>query len=152
MNCTFERESDKRKITDLTLYDEFSAKHKCVQINYDTNLNELVKTVGEGDAWLHGYGILVYMPPKSSFRFSITDNSAKIVFENMYNNYIYLGQKSEIALSRTVQTALGQPHSDCSQVEDYRQVNCRDECFNKKMTEICECAYPRECGPFSEND
>jgi len=70
----------------------------------------------------------------------------------MYNNYIYPGQKTEIALSKTVQTALGQPHSDCSQVEDYRQVNCRDDCFNKKMTEICGCAYPTKCGLYSEND
>jgi len=45
MNCTFESESDKCKMTELTLYDELGPKHKCVQISYGSNLTELVKTI-----------------------------------------------------------------------------------------------------------
>ncbi len=67
MLCHFERDPNKCKMVDLTLYDELGAKHKCVQINHGSNVTELVKTVGEGDAWLHGYGILVYMPPNLCF-------------------------------------------------------------------------------------
>jgi len=136
MFCEFERDRNKCKMTDLTLYDELGAKHKCVQINHGTNVTELAKATGDGDVWEYGYIIHVYMPPKSSFRFEITENSAEVVYGNMRNN-IHPGQTAQIALSKTVQTALGKPHSDCSEVEDYRQVNCRDDCFNKKMTEIC---------------
>ncbi len=55
-------------------------------------------------------------------------------------------------MSKTVQTALGQPYSNCNETKDYRQVNCRDECYDKKMSEICECAFPTGCGFAFNND
>jgi len=136
-------------MTDFTLYDELGERINCVQINHGTNVTELKKATGVNDHLNYGFVTLVYIHSESSFRFGITENSAKVVYGNM-NNDIYPGQMTEIALSKTVQTALGQPHSDCSEVEDYMQVNCRDDCFIKKMTEICGCAYPAECELHSD--
>jgi len=92
MFCLFERDPNKCKMVDLTLYDELGAEQKCVQINHGTNVTVLVKTVAEGDAWLHGYGILVFMPLQSSFRFGITDNSAKIVLRRIARKHLIRNQ------------------------------------------------------------
>jgi len=146
MSCSFGRDSDKCKMTDLILFDRSGVQFDCIQLNYGTNVTELVKSSEAG--YIFGYTIYVYVPLDNSLPFAITDNSAKVVHENIYRD-IFHGQLTEIALSKTVQTALAQPHSDCNEDKDYRQVNCIDECFNKKMTEICGCPYPTECG---END
>jgi len=119
----------------------------CLQINHGTSLTELAKATGEGERY--GYTIYAYVHSSKPFMYGITDNSAKIVHENIYQD-IHPGQLMEIALSKTNQTALAQPYSNCNETKDYRQVNCRDDCFNEKMTEICGCPFPKECGLFSE--
>ena len=74
--CGFE--NGKCKITNLTIYNKFGIQENCVQLNYGTNVTELVKSTGDGDMRHLGYGILVYIPwDESEFRFGITDNSAK---------------------------------------------------------------------------
>jgi len=144
LSCVFESDPDKCKMVDLTpSADGLDAEHKCVQINHGTNVTELAKATGDGKRY--GYTIYAYNPNyNQNIIIAITENNAKILYEDL-GLVIHSGQMTEIALGKTVQTALGEPYSDCSEVEDYRQVNCRDDCFNKKMTEICGCAYPAEC-------
>ncbi len=48
--------------------------------------------------------------------------NVKIVNEDI-NKDIHSGQSTIIALSKTVQTALGQPYSDCNEAKDYRQTS-----------------------------
>ena len=47
-----------------------------------------------------------------------------------------------------MQTALGPPYSKCRETEDYRQVNCINDCIFRAMSELCRCKYPEECGSY----
>jgi len=133
-------------MTDFKMHTRYGYLFYCVKSNHGTNLTELAKATGDGK--LYGYTIYAYLP--HAIPFGITDNSAEIVPESI-NLHIHPGQLMEIALSKTVQTALGEPYSDCKETKDYIQINCRDDCFNEKMTEACGCAYPTECGIFYDN-
>ena len=126
----------------LTLYNRDGTQLNCVQLNYGKNKTELVKAVGEG--WQYSYDITFYTP-NSYILFTATDNSARVVGDEV-REVVNSGQETQIALSKTVQTALGPPYSQCNEAEDYRQVTCNDDCFNKAMSELCRCAYPAGCG------
>jgi len=141
--CNFE--NAKCKITNLTIYNKYGKKENCVQLNYGTNETELAKLTGED--WVYGYRLYVYMPPESFLHFDITENNAKVVDDDIHNE-IFRGQSTKISLSKTVQTLLGQPHSDCNEASGYRQVNCMEDCFYKNMSTTCGCAYPTECGSY----
>jgi len=145
--CGFE--NGKCKITNLTIYNKFGIQENCVQLNYGTNVTELVKSTGED--WVYGYKLYVYMPPESFLHFDITENNAKVVDDDIHNE-IFGGQLTKITLSKTVQTLLGQPHSDCNEASEYRQANCEVDCFYKNMSTTCGCAYPTECGSYFDND
>jgi len=147
--CEFEHDEDKCKMTDLIIYNKYGIQENCVQLNYGTNVTELVRSTGED--WEYGYRLYVYMPPESFLHFDITENNAKVVDDDIHNE-IFGGQSTKISLSKTVQTLLGQPHSDCNDASGYRQVNCMEDCFYKNMSETCGCAYPTECGSYFEND
>ena len=118
LSCVFE--PNKCKMTNFEMYNRYGYLFYCVQINHGTNVTELAKATGDGKRY--GYTIYAYLP--SSIPFVITDNSAKIVPENMHQ-HIHPGQLMEIALSKTNQTALGQTYSNCNETKDYRQINCR---------------------------
>jgi len=147
-SCSFERDLHKCKMTNFELHLRYGGAFHCVQINHGTNVTELAKATGDG--MRYGYTMYTYIPTSylpPEIPFGITDNNAKMVYENLVLS-IHPGQMTEIALGKTNQTVLGQPYSDCNETKDYRQVNCRDDCFNKKMTEICGCTYPAACGPY----
>jgi len=132
------------KIRNLTLYDRESNLSYCVQLNYGTNTTELQKVTGMG--WEYGYRLTMYQPwqPDNNFYVAFTDNSARVVQEEA-REYVYSGQETEIVLSKTVQTALGAPHSKCNESTDYRQVTCKEDCYNEAMTKACGCGFPAEC-------
>ncbi len=52
---------------------------------------------------------------------------------------------TEIALTKTVQDALGPPYSSCNESAGYRQVSCGEDCYKKIMSENCGCDYPLNC-------
>ncbi len=147
--CEFENDENKCKITNLTIYNKYGKKENCVQLNYGTNVTELAKSTGED--WVYGYRLYVYMPPESFLHFVISENNAKVVDDDIHNE-IFRGQTTKISLSKTVQTVLGQPHSDCKEALGYRQVNCMEDCFYKNMSATCGCAYPMGCGSYFEID
>jgi len=147
VSCRFE--NSECKITNLTIYNKFGIQENCVQLNYGTNVTELVKSTRED--WVFGYMLYVYMPPKSFLHFDITENNAKVVDDDIHNE-IFGGKSTKITLTKTVQTVLGQPHSDCNEASGYRQANCEEDCFYKHMSTTCGCAYPTECGSYFEND
>jgi len=133
------------KMNNLTLYDREGNRSYCVQLNYGTNRTELQKVSGMG--WKYGYRLTMYQPwqPDNNFYVAFTDNRARVVQEEA-REYVYAGQQTEIVLSKTMQTALGAPYSNCNESTDYRQVTCNEDCYNKAMTEICGCDFPAECG------
>jgi len=116
----------------------------CVQMNHGTNKTDLDKAEGEGSN--NGYSMMLYTPPHYPFLhlFAMTDNAARVVLSDVREKVIP-GQDTQIALSKTVQTALGPPYSPCNMTQDYRQVTCADDCSYKTMTEICGCYDLVEC-------
>jgi len=127
----------------LILYDRHGQVNQCVVINHGTNKTELIKAEGEG--WQYGYSLFLYTPPDCSIYFAVTDNSARVVYEEV-REAVFPGKSTTIILSKTVQSALGPPHSQCNETQEFRQVTCRWDCFNKVMSEKCGCAFPAECG------
>jgi len=107
-----------KKIKNLTLYNRNGVQFNCVQINHGTNLTEFVEVdklniaKGEGDEY--GYRIGLYIPPDAYVSFAVTDNSARVVL-NEVREAVYTGQKSFMVLSKTVQNALGPPYSTCNE-------------------------------------
>jgi len=148
LNCTFADDPNRCKMTKLTIFNKYGIQENCVQLNHGTNVTELVRSTGED--WEYGYKLDVYLP-YDFFHFDITDNNAKPVDDDVHHE-IFGGQSTKISLSKTVQTLLGQPHSDCNQASEYRQVNCEVDCLYKNLSEACGCAYPTECGSYFEND
>ena len=144
IDCTYGRYAySDCNIKNLTLYVCDGFQENCVQLNYNLNKSELYQVYGVAN--LKGYSILFYQPVDPWITFAVTDNSDRVVFEEV-NEIVYPGQDTHIALAKTVQTSLGPPYSSCNESQGYRQVNCNEDCINKVMTGKCYCRYPGECG------
>ncbi len=131
------------KMNNLTLYNRNNHPEYCVQSNYGTNVTELQSDEGSE----YGYFLTLYQhnyPHELSFKLAITDNSAKVVSEEV-REHLFPGQETQVVLSKTMQTALGPPYSNCNQSTNYRQVNCLEDCDKKAMIEACGCGYDIEC-------
>jgi hypothetical protein len=126
------------KMSKIELYNRFNNPKQCVQLNNRKNFTEL--QLNEGLA----YFLTLYQPKYTYLLLAITDNSARVVLDEVILN-VYPGYETELVLSKTVQTALGPPYSDCNQSTDYRQVNCIQDCDKKAMIEACGCGYDIEC-------
>jgi len=132
------------KMKNVTLH-ENGYQVKCVQLNYGKNKTELdIAKVEGGD---YRYDFRLYIPHDSYVTFAVTDNSARVVNEEV-RELVFPGQISFIALSKTVQSTLGPPYSKCNETKDYRQVACREDCFRTKMNEICGCEFREGCGSY----
>ena len=77
----------------LTLYDWYGGQYNCIQLNHGTNLTELYKVEGKG--WQYGYSIAFYIPPYSFINFAVTDNSARVVEEEV-REIVIPGQLTKI--------------------------------------------------------
>ncbi len=128
------------KGTNLTLYNHYPIN--CLQINYGANKTEWLKAEGEGTE--QGYTFIMYIPPSSPVTFTVTNNSARVVFDEVRQG-VNPGQFTKSVLTKTIQTSLGPPHSSCNVSLDYRQVNCVEDCINKVLAEACGCEYPAGC-------
>jgi len=124
-----------------------------VQLNYGTNKSELQKTSRKG--YDFGYRIVLYLPPSPNayFGLAVTDNSARFVHADIAHE-IFPGQNTHIILSKTIQSSLGPPYSNCSESQDYRQLNCFDDCIKKSTNflllesereSLCNLECPEEC-------
>jgi hypothetical protein len=133
------------KVKNVTLHDN-GFQVNCVQLNYGKNKTELDTAKVEGYGH-YGYNIRLYIPPDNFVKFAVTDNSARVVYEEVREE-VFPGQISYIALSKTVQITLGTPFSKCNETKDYRHVACREDCFRKKMNEICGCEFRKGCGSY----
>ncbi len=143
LSCSINNNSSACKMNNLTLYDYDSSKYNCVQLNYGKIESELVQAIKEGVNY--GYSILFYIPVNVSYLISaITDNRAQVILDDV-SEKIYPGYETGIVLSKTSQTLLGPPYSDCYDLIDYRQVNCVMKCIFKKISEICGCDFPTKC-------
>ena len=144
MRCDYGLDEEACKFNNLTIYTKHGSQYECVQVySGTTNNTKLFKAVGEGQDY--GYYLFLYTPPGSSIYFAVTDNSAQLVEEDV-RDIVIPGQVNKIALSKTVQAALGQPYSKCNKTEGYRQVNCINDCTFRAMSELCGCEYPAGCG------
>jgi hypothetical protein len=133
------------KMNNLELYDRYGNRSYCVQLNHGTNATELQKATGEG--FRYGYNFTFYQPSSSYIERTVTDNKAQVVRKEI-REYVYPGLVTYLVLSKTVQTALGPPHSNCNESTDYREVNCIKDCYIKAMAEICGCRYVSECSSY----
>ena len=130
----------------MALYHSYGYQLSCVQLNHGINLTEL--DISKGEGYRYSYSFYLYIPPDSYVFFAVTDNSARLVVDEVREE-VYPGHLTNIVLSKTVQSALGPPYSTCNETQEFRQVNCVEECFNKNMSEICGCEYPAGCGDWS---
>ena len=127
----------------LTLYARGSTQVNCRQLNHDMNLTGLDKAVGVGA--VYGYHITLYTPPyDTDISLAVNDNSARVV-EDEVREAIIPGEETDIALSKTVQSALGPPYSSCNETQEFRQITCVEDCIFRTISEICRCAYPAGC-------
>jgi hypothetical protein len=124
------------KIKYLTLYDRGGQRRFCVQIN-DT---ELLNAYSEGTGNKYSYYLDLYKYEYANLYVAFTDNSAHVVREEVIEE-VNFGQITKFVLSKTVQTVLGPPHSNCNQSSDYRQANCVEDCDKKAIIEKCGFGY-----------
>jgi len=129
--------------TDLEIFDYHLFKNvTCIQLNFGTDTETLTKVAGDG--LFHGYLVDFFLPLNTTLYFVITDNNARVVYGEV-NEIVFPGQASYIALSKTNQTALGPPYSDCVDTVNYRQMTCTEDCVKKNMSDACGCEYPLGC-------
>jgi len=100
--------SENCKMKNLTLYDSFIYPVYCVQLNYGTNVSEIQSKEGSG----YGYYLTLFQPKNTFLNLAITDNSSRVVL-NEVREPVYPGQETQVVLSKTVQTALSLPYSNC---------------------------------------
>lgn len=141
IGCGFGIATDDCKMINLTLYSK-DLNRDCVQLNYNTVNTELQKAVGEGPEY--GYSFLIYHQFGTQIKLAVINNNARVAVEECKEE-IYPGRYTEIALTKTVQAALGPPYSSCNESAGYRQVSCGEDCYNKIMSENCGCDYPLNC-------
>jgi len=141
-------ETDFCKMNNLTLYDKDDGRLYCAQLNYGTNFTELQKAKGAG--YQYGYLLILYQPKHSYLNLAFTDNSARVVSEEV-REYVYPGQETDVVLSKTVQTALSIPYSNCDESKDYRQVNCIEDCYIEAMAKLAGVRFYLYCLPYWSN-
>ncbi len=117
-------------------------KVNCIQFNFGTNKDRLVKFYKNRTRF--SFTSHFYYPNDTKLYFGLTNNSARVVLEDLTED-LFPGHDTYVALSKTEQTALGPPHSQCNDSEGYSQLICTENCFNKNITESCGCDYPVEC-------
>jgi len=130
------------QMNNLTLYNRYNSPEYCVQLNYGTNVTELQSNEGSK----YGYRLTLYKHNyvhEPSFKLAITENSVRVVSEEVREN-LFPGQETQYILSKTVQTSLGPPYSNCNQSADYRQVTCNEDCDKKAIKEACGFGYDIE--------
>ncbi len=142
IDCVHGNSRNSCKMRNLELYDRYGNRSYCFQLNYGKNATELQKATGEG--FRYGYNFTVYQPSSSYIERTVTDNKAQVVRKEV-REYVYPGLLTFLALSKTVQTALGPPHSSCNESIDYREATCIKDCYIKAMAEICGCRFVSEC-------
>jgi len=71
-------------------------------------------------------------------------NNEQIAYKDIVE-ILHPGHETYIALSKTEQTALGPPNSHYNDAVDYKQMACVENCYNKNMSESCQCKYPDGC-------
>jgi len=144
INCKYADNPNACQINDLTLIRIQSTRQlNCIQINHGTSNSEIFDANGEG--WMNSLKIVFYNQlVENSFQFAVTDNSARVEIDDV-RELIYSGYETYVVLRKTYQRALGPPYSDCNQTDDYRDVNCIDDCLNEKMSEFCRCEFPLAC-------
>jgi len=122
-----------------TLYSRYGHSYSCAQINYGKNANELQKTTTDEETYR--YNLVMYKHNQyARLLLAITDNSAQVAYKEVKEN-VYSGQETALVLSKTVQTSLGPPYSNCNQSTDYRQVTCFEECDKILRLENCGFGY-----------
>jgi len=136
------------QMNNLTLYNRNSHPEYCVQFNYGKNATELQKQFKEG---YNGYYFMVYGPKFYPYiRMTFTDNKARVVLEEV-RELVYPGQDTDVILSKTVQTALSLPYSNCDESTEYRQVNCIEDCFGNAMAKLVGGRFELYCLPYWSN-
>ncbi len=121
------------KMNNLTLYNRNNHPEYCAQLNYEKNVTY------EGSV----YYLTLYQPKYTYLLLAITDNSARVVLDEVSVN-VYAGQETDLVLSKTVQTVLGPPYSDCNQSTDYIQATCLEDCDKIALKEACGSGYDTE--------
>jgi len=135
------------KMNNLTLYGRMYNENKyCVQLNSGINVTE--KQSKEG--YDYGYYLTLFQPKNTDLNLAITDNSARVVSEEV-REYVYPGEETDVVLSKTVQTALSLPYSNCDESTNYRQVNCIGDCFDKAMAKLADGRFELYCLPYWSN-
>ncbi len=114
---------------------------KCIQLNSGTNNSELFKAIGTGD--IYAYRMLIYNPFESDIRFAVTDNGDKVAYNDIIEQ-LYSGEETSIILSKTSQTVLGPPFSQCNPKLGYRKADCVENCYQKAVCEKCSCQSPEQ--------
>jgi len=127
-------------VKNLVLYDRNGNRRFCVQINYSKNNTELQNAYSEGTGDKAAYRLELFKYEHANLSVAFTDNSARVVWEEV-SEEVYFGQLTKFVLSKTVQTVLGPPHSNCNQSSDYRQANCVEDCDKKALIEKCGFGY-----------
>lgn len=91
--------------------------YRYIQLNYGTINSELQEASGKGDA--NGYHIVMYLPssPDANFGLAFTNNSGQFVHSEIAHE-IFPGQNTHIILSKTIQSSLSPPYSNCSESQD----------------------------------
>ncbi len=144
IDCKFGIHKHDCHMENITIYDKYGlSKANCIQINHGLERSKLFKAFGEGSEY--GYSLVFYNLSSTSFiRYGITDSSVRVSFNDI-ENHIPPAQISEVSMSLVKEFSLGYPYSQCDQTKHYRQVTCKEDCFKKKMTELCGCIFPQEC-------
>ncbi len=134
-------------LTELTLYTKQSIKRSCIQLGNSNKGSESYKSIGEG--YSYGFQLYIYHPPQSIIKFSITENGMKVVNDQIRYN-IFARHETELGLSVTQEYSLGPPYSDCISTQEYSMEHCISECYEKKMSSVCDCEYPSGCKAQSQ--
>jgi hypothetical protein len=152
--CKFGENSEcKKNNLTLTGVSGDGLNRSYVQLNYGIIKSELQKTSRKG--YGYGYRIALYLSLSSNayFGLAVTDNSARFVHADIAHE-IFPGQNTHMILSKTIQSSLGPPYSNCSESQDYRQLNCFDDCIKTSTSFIlveseresqCNLDCPDEC-------
>jgi hypothetical protein len=141
LNCSFgaDYQPCSGYLAGIPVYNIYAQTLKCFQLNSGTEIKQAT-----GVGYYFGYRLVIYIPDGSLVQFAVTDTNAKVVGSEVTKS-LFPGQMTDVSLKKTKQISLGEPFSDCSDLVNYRQVNCIDECFNKALTLICKCEFPLGC-------
>ncbi len=147
LQCTFGYAEETCFFENLTNYAYESSEYRqdCIRLNLSENKSEMLQL---GPGWNNGYSLIFYSPNyDDEIKFGVTDTNT-VPVDVEINQPLNLGT-FDILMTKTEQTSLGEPYSQCRNSPGYRQVNCVQECYFQKMSEICQCQFPRNCSTLS---